>query len=363
MHRFVSVKRRLGLLLRSVRPSEASGPQSIPIAALLAADWSKSSSRRAVYVATTASPSVRRLAWPGGWNLTSLLDAAEPWRQHGAVVVAIDAPLGVPRAYWTRARAAFRLPASATFLDLVDRLPASAFAVSSEPTAWDVRRPFFAVPKGAGGLTRVLTVAQSSLRRAVDEATGAKSPFIAAGIPGSVGSSAIALWRELQTLRASGRDVAVWPFDGPLATLTRRRRIVLAETYPRACYAMALQAGPLVPCAIRPLAKTQPHVRAEALRALTAARRTWRPSIRLAGLREAAASEDDFDACLTAVALLRATLHGSLLASAPLVDSQVEGGILGWIPQGLGLAGLRRCLRESVWSIRDSHGGAQTWRA
>lgn len=100
---------------------------SVPIAALLAADWSKSSSRRAVYVATTASPSVRRLASPGGWTLTSLLDAAEPWRRHGAVV-AIDAPLGVPRACWSRARAAFRLPASATCLDLVDRLPASAFA-------------------------------------------------------------------------------------------------------------------------------------------------------------------------------------------------------------------------------------------
>ena len=80
-------------------------------------------------------------------------------------------------------------------------------------------------------------------------------------------------------------------------------------------------------------------MRAEALRALAAARGTWQPSIRLAGLREAAANEDDFDACLTAVALLRATLHGSLLASAPLVDAQVEGGILGWISQGLAAGG------------------------
>lgn len=104
---------------------------------------------------------------------------------------------------------------------------------------------------------------------------------------------------------------------------------MLAETYPRACYALALQPGSLTPCAIRPLAKTQPHVRAEALRALRAARGTWRPSIRVAGLAEAAANEDDFDACLTAVALLRATLHGTLLASAPLVDERVEGGILG----------------------------------
>lgn len=103
----------------------------MPIAALLAADWSKSSSRRAVYVATTASPSVRRLAWPGGWTLTSLLDAAEPWRQHGAVVVAIDAPLGVPRACWTRARAAFRLPASATFQQPVMAAPASTETVEA----------------------------------------------------------------------------------------------------------------------------------------------------------------------------------------------------------------------------------------
>ena len=47
------------------------------------------------------------------------------------------------------------------------------------------------------------------------------------------------------------------------------------------------------------------------------------------GWDAAAASEDDVDACVTALALLRATLDGSLFRATALEDPRVEGGILG----------------------------------
>lgn len=47
------------------------------------------------------------------------------------------------------------------------------------------------------------------------------------------------------------------------------------------------------------------------------------------GWDAAAASEDDVDACVTALALLRATLDGSLFRVTTLEDPRVEGGILG----------------------------------
>ena len=207
----------------------------MPLAALLTADWSKSPSRRAVYAAHVATRTVRRVPPPShGWTLASLLQHAEPWRPEGAVVIAVDAPLGVPAPYLAAARAALALPDHATFLDLLAHVPADYFHVATAPEHWSLRRPFFAVPKGPGGLTQVLTRAGGTLRRRVDVATGAKSPFIASGIPGSVGSSAIALWQELRALGEHPR-LAVWPFHGTLAELTREPRLVLAETYPRAC--------------------------------------------------------------------------------------------------------------------------------
>lgn len=79
-------------------------------------------------------------------------------------------------------------------------MPADYFHVATAPELWSLRRPFFAVPKGPGGLTQVLGRAGGPLRRRVDIATGVKSPFIAWGIPGSIGSGAIALWQELRAL-------------------------------------------------------------------------------------------------------------------------------------------------------------------
>jgi hypothetical protein len=52
-----------------------------------------------------------------------------------------------------------------------------------------------------------------------------------------VGRAAIAGWRELLApARRAGGDLALWPFDGALADLLGRRRLVVAETYPGEVY-------------------------------------------------------------------------------------------------------------------------------
>ena len=104
---------------------------------------------------------------------------------------------------------------------------------------------------------------------------------------------------------------------------------MLAETYPRACYAIALQPGHASTRRIMPLAKTQPQVRAEAIRRIQQVERTRTPAVTVHDWDAAAASEDDFDACVTALALLRATLDQSVFRATALEDPRVEGGILG----------------------------------
>jgi hypothetical protein len=159
--------------------------------------------------------------------------------------------------------------------------------------------------------------------RAIDVATGAKSPFVVAGIPGSVGSGSRALWSELADALGGARDVALWPFDGPLDSIGRR--IALAEMYPRAAYALAL--APALPAGLMPLAKTRRTVRAAAADALEASGWIRRHAVTLRQLELARDDEDHFDAMVSAAALLRCVLEGHPL-DGPACDA-VEGGILG----------------------------------
>ena len=196
------------------------------------------------------------------------------------------------------------------------------------------------MPRGAGGLTRFVAAAggRTGLLRQIELRTGAKPAFVLSGIPGSVGSGSRALWTELAARRREARTPAlrVWPFDGSLRELSREPGLVLAETYPRASYALAL--APRLPAPPEPLGKTRRPVREEALRRLRAAAWRRRSRTALADLDRAAASEDDFDALLTAAALARVLAEGEPLASW-LVDPGHEGGILG--TRAVGGAGAR----------------------
>jgi hypothetical protein len=302
--------------------------------AILCADWGKDARKRTVYVADVGGRSVRRVSAGRGWSFREVLDEAERWTPTGAVLATFDVPLGVPVRYLAAARALRSASPPTTFVDLLARVGAMPrfFDATADARDWSVERPFFAVPAGAGGLRSYIEAAARQgvdLYRHIDRDTGAKSVFIRSGIPGSVGSAACALWQELAPYVGERRGFGVWPFEGDLETLLRSASVVVGEIYPRAAYATALLDVPPASRAPLVLAKTDARVRAAALAALRAARWVASLDVTLEHLAEAEANEDDFDACLTAAALLRCVLDGSPLCPADLDLAASEGSILG----------------------------------
>lgn len=300
---------------------------------ILCADWGKEMRKRAVFVADTSGRVVRRVA-RHEWTFDALLVEARRHASAGPVLIAMDVPFGVPSGYLDAARTE-RSDAPRSFLDL---LRATAnwprfFDPSQRAEDWDVRRPFFAVPPGAGGLTSYLDAARQrgvpNLFRRIDTQTGAKPVFVKAGIPGSVGSSARDVWMALKPLLEQQRDFAVWPFEGDLDELLSTHGIVLGETYPRAAYATALTDGTPATRARLKLTKTDGRHRHAAIDKLLAQHWVRHNNVQFDGLDEARQNEDDFDACITAAALLRCVLEELPLAPPRDALATVEGGILG----------------------------------
>jgi hypothetical protein len=123
------------------------------------------------------------------------------------------------------------------------------------------------------------------------------------------------------------RGVALSGFGhsrGDLEVLLESSPVVVGEIYPRAAYATALLDAPRPPLV---LAKTHPDVRRKAIADLLAADwvRLNEVTIKIA----ANANEDDFDACLTAAALLRCVVEKLPLCLPRLDSARAEGGMLG----------------------------------
>ncbi len=296
---------------------------------VVCADWSARPSKRVVFEALVPERVVRCVPAPDdGWTFERLITTARR-RDPGRTLVAIDAPFGVPTRFLAAARRALDLGPDATLLELIRRVPSSWFEPVTRPGDWSVARPFFKVPKGRGALTAFATAASAAacdLVRAIDRTTGAKSVFITSGIPGSVGSSAIDLWRSLAAMTAADAP-RVWPFDGRLDTLLATAQVVVAELYPRALYATALLDEPPSQRPRLLVAKTVPAIRRAAVTALVT--RAWFRDleVRLEDARSMEENEDAFDAGVSALGLLR-----SMLADEPLSNGEepvAEGGILG----------------------------------
>jgi hypothetical protein len=265
---------------------------------------------------------------------------AERWTSTGPVLAAFDAPL-VSRSYLT---ALGRLHAALmeTFLDLLTRARSMPRFYDATTVArdWIVERPFFSVPAGDGGLGTYVDAAARlgvELYRQIDRMTGAKAVFIKSGIPGSVGSAACALWQELASELTTHRTFKVWPFEGGLQDLLQSTSVVVAEMYPRAAYATALLDAPPTSRAPMVVAQTDAGVRREAIATLRAAPWVGSLGVELGDLAHAEANEDDFDACVTAAALLRCVLEGAPLCPAQLKSAASEGGMLGTGTVNLGL--------------------------
>ena len=248
------------------------------------------------------------------------------------VLVAFDAPIGIPASYLDAARTVFDMEARATF---VDWLPAALARADfcdpvRNPEDWSPARPFFQVQAGEGG-RKLFEVAAAAygvdLWRKIERETRGNSVF-AFGLPGQVAPAAQALWRELVATLDTG--VAIWPFDGSIAELAARRSVIACEIYPRAAYATALAVA--LPARPRSIAKTNPEVRAVEVASLRGAEwvRTWEVEIEDHAL--AVESEDHFDALMTGAAVLRLTLN-SLPLSTFASDSVAEGAIFSHEPK------------------------------
>lgn len=293
---------------------------------ILSADWSIRPCKRAVYLADVGQRSVRRIECAAsGWSLTTLMDRAATLGAGGSVLVVIDVPLGVPRSYVDV------LPhlAQRSFLGFLSETKLRPDLLLCGSGRWTLENPFFRIPAGRGSLTSIerrAAAARVQLYRKIDRRTGAKSPFAISGIPGTVGSSTSALWRELAEL--GGKRPALWPFDGDLEGILPARCVVLAETYPRAAYATALLDGPRENRARLAVAKTGWETRRAALASLAGSRWIRDLRVTLNDLIKAESDEDDFDALVTAAALLRCVLQRLPLHGTD-VDPIAEGGIIG----------------------------------
>ncbi|HXY40156.1 MAG TPA: hypothetical protein VEQ10_10810 [Vicinamibacteria bacterium] len=233
-----------------------------------------------------------------------------------------DAPIGMPRSYLAAVGAA-------DFRGWLRRAPPAALVPAGPGEEWSLERPFLAIPPGEGERRR----AEQRFRdrgvdwmREVEKRTGAKPVFVASGIPGAVGSSAIDLWKGLQPL--DGR-VPMWPFDGSLETLLRGRTpVVVAEIYPRLAYSIAIgMAGPARRSRLA-VAKTRGTGRPFIASAVAPSRWVRRRRVGLEGLSRAARSDDAFDALVSAMAVLRCVLDRTPLVDRRFEDGEAEGGIL-----------------------------------
>ncbi|MCY3969010.1 MAG: hypothetical protein OXG74_03685 [Acidobacteria bacterium] len=296
----------------------------------VSADWSKDPRKRSVYVADLSERLIYREA-RSGWALPSLMALARQLSKQGSVLVGVDLVLGVPQSYWKLVLAESRYGQPATFIDCLSGLGDNGgfFDPSKrvyDHREWRVERPWFHVPRGPGGLTSFKEKADDGFLRRIDHATGAKPLFVVSGIPGTVGSGTRDFWRELSTCLASDRDFVVWPFDGRLAELLRTNRIVLAETYPGLAYGAALASD--LPTERFAIGKTKPEERNRACDLLAEAAWIDAHGVRLGELAPARDDEDDFDAHLTAAAVLRCYLDGTPVVDEEWVDPIAEGSML-----------------------------------
>ncbi len=314
--------------------------------AILCADWSKKATKREVYAASPGQRRVGRLLPPaGGWTVGLVLAAAEVSRARGgAALVGFDAPIGVPESYW-RAVGGTSFPA--WLRSVAEDL--RFFEPLSDPARWSLKRPFVRIPSGEGSRRafegRLAREGIDPLRK-IDRLAHAKPAFIASGIPGSVGSATMDLWRGLgAALLQEATAPAVWPFDGRLGELARGPRAVVGEIYPRLTYARAAAldvASDLHPLSV---AKTRREVRTAFLDRLSEPG-AWprRLGVQLDDLSFACDSEDAFDAFVTAAALLRCHVEGTPFSDPALEHPVAEGGILG-------SGGVRLGLREATFNV------------
>ncbi len=172
--------------------------------------------------------------------LPGFVDRLRALAQGAPVVLGIDCPIGLPRAY------ASRLPTERG-RDFPDFLRCAAdrsefFAVCETLAEVCLDRPFYPARPRAGMSRSAFSAALGAERfqdvyRLCDRATSnrpaACSLFWTLG-PSQVGKAALSAWRDLllPAMAAADRAPRLWPFEGNMADLTDGAGVVVAEAYP-----------------------------------------------------------------------------------------------------------------------------------
>ena len=205
-------------------------------------DWSTSSKKRWMSVAVlNESRYWLSKPMPVG-SPRALLDAlmsADP----GPVLIGFDFPIGLPVQYGEKTGlvdfrgclAAFGHGAWADWFNVVD-----------DVRDLSLHRPFY--PTRPGGrsqaqLTSALGVSDiNQLRRSCEMRTSSRAaacPLFWTLGGNQVGKAALSGWREFLIPALETPGTALWPFDGSVASLLERSRLVIAETYPADAYGQA----------------------------------------------------------------------------------------------------------------------------
>lgn len=209
---------------------------------LVHADWSMDARKR-----WQASALRREGCWavaaptPVG-PVQSYLDRAFEASDRTRTLLGFDFPIGLPAAYGEKTG----LPNFREALPLFGQGDWSTFFhVSDLPDEISLRRPFYprASQKGVSRSTLVAALGVTSFddllrvceRRTADRQAACSIFWTLGG--NQVGKAAIAGWREVIG-PALQRGATLWPFDGPLSTLSQNPGVVLCETYPADAYRM-----------------------------------------------------------------------------------------------------------------------------
>ena len=257
-----------------------------------------------------------------------MLELANTLRQSGPVLIGVDVVLGVSNGFWRMVLEKSGRHQPKNFVHWLRNLDPGSnfFNTNDDPSKWHVDEPWFTVRGGKGGRTSFTEKVSDGFLRRIDHETGAKPIFAVSGIPGVVGAGTRSFWRELIPTLTCGREFTIWPFENDPSYPLHQHGIVLCETYPSIAYATAL-VDKLPTCRLR-VSKTNQQQREEACERLRSANWVTRNHIDLGELNALIRNEDDFDAHLTAAAVMRCVVERMPLTSQDWIDVIAEGSML-----------------------------------
>lgn len=260
----------------------------------------------------------------------------------GTALVGFDFPIGVPAAYAERAVIS---SFGAALAEFGEGEWGEFYNVCLVPEEINVRRPFFpnSCPKAGlcrrEHLTSGLGIAWQDLHRQCERKTAARvagSPLFWTLGGKQVGKAAISGWREFIQPMVKENQAGLWPFDGPLGDLLRRRSCVIVETYPAELYS---QLGVRFPGG-KGGGKTSQTARKQLARQLLSEASGVGAELSgdacgevVDGFGGGRDGEDRFDAMIGLLGMLKHVIAGSPVDAPPTsAVTSVEGWMLGQQP-------------------------------